>query len=167
MATAHHSLSDFDYKDVPNAKGWRFGIVVSEWNSEVTSKLQEGAIRTLIKFGASKNSIIVNYVPGAFELPLGCKFMISSEKPDAVIAIGCVIQGETKHFDYICDSVASGITRLNLDHSVPVIFGVLTTDNLEQALDRAGGKHGNKGDEAAVSAIKMVQLAQNSTELPF
>lgn len=136
----------------------RFGIVVADWNSEVTYSLLDGAVKTLKRHGVADNDIIVRHVPGTFEITLGAQWMAEYEDLDGVICLGCVIQGETPHFTYICEGVTRGITNLNLDYNIPFIFGVLTTLNLQQALDRAGGKHGNKGDEAAVTAIKMAAL---------
>jgi 6,7-dimethyl-8-ribityllumazine synthase len=136
----------------------RFGIVVSDWNHEVTSYLLEGAWETLKKHGATDNNIIIKHVPGSFELTLGAQFLAEYDDLDAIICLGCVIQGETPHFTYICQSVTQGITQLNLEYNIPFIFGVLTTHNLAQALARAGGEHGNKGDEAAVTAIRMAAL---------
>ncbi len=156
MATAN--LSDYDPGKVPGAHGMRFGIVVSDWNSEVTWSLLNGAVATLKKHGAENNDIIIKHVPGSFELTLGAQFMAEYEDLDAIICLGCVIQGETPHFTYICQGVTQGITQLNLEYNIPFIFGVLTTENMQQAVDRAGGKHGNKGDEAAVTAIKMAAL---------
>ncbi len=156
MATK--DLSQYDINSVPSAKKMRFGIVMAEWNIEVTSALKNGAVETLIKHGAEENNIVVKYVPGTFELPLGGQYFAEMDNVDAVILLGCVIQGETRHFDYICEAVSQGTKDLNLKYNKPFIFGVLTTDNQQQALDRAGGKHGNKGDEAAVTAIKMVAL---------
>nr|WP_233378585.1 6,7-dimethyl-8-ribityllumazine synthase [Maribellus sp. CM-23] len=138
-----------------------FGIVVAEWNWEITSALAEGAIDTLKKHGAAEENITVKYVPGTFELPLGGQFFAEMANVDAVILLGCVIQGETRHFDYICEGVTQGTKDLNLKYNKPFIFGVLTTNDEQQALDRAGGKHGNKGDEAAVTAIKMVGLQRS------
>ncbi len=158
MATNLKNLSDYDNSKVPNAETMKFGIVVSEWNGEITNALYQGAYKTLIKNGAKEKNIIVKTVPGSFELTSGAKFLAEYGKYDAVICIGCVIKGETPHFNYICNSVATGITELNLKYSVPFIFGVLTTDNIRQAEERAGGRHGNKGDEAAVTAIKMAAL---------
>ena len=151
-------LSDYDPGSLPDAGKMRFGIVVSDWNHEVTSALLEGAIRTLKKHGATENNIVIRHVPGSFELTLGAQFLAEYDDLDAVICLGCVIQGETPHFTYICQSVTQGITQLNLEYNIPFIFGVLTTLNLSQALARAGGEHGNKGDEAAVTAIKMAAL---------
>lgn len=156
MATK--DLSQYDINSVADAAHMRFGIVVAEWNFEVTGALANGAVETLQKHGAKDENILLKYVPGTFELPLGGQFFAEHENVDAIILLGCVIQGETRHFDYICEGVAQGTKDLNLKYNKPFIFGVLTTDNQQQALDRAGGKHGNKGDEAAVTAIKMVDL---------
>lgn len=160
MATQYKNLSTYDEKSVPSAKGMKFGIVVSEWNDKITYALRDGAVATLIKHGAAESDIAVASVPGSFELTLGAQLM-GQTNVDAVICLGCVIQGETPHFDYICQGVAYGITELNIKLNIPVIFGVLTTGNMQQAEDRAGGKHGNKGDEAAITAIKMVQLKKD------
>jgi 6,7-dimethyl-8-ribityllumazine synthase len=138
----------------------KFGIVVSDWNSEITFALLEGAVNTLIKHGTLRENIIVRHVPGSFELTFGAKHIAEEHDVDAVICLGCVIQGETPHFNYICQGVSMGITQLNIDYNLPFVFGVLTTSNLQQAKERAGGKHGNKGDEAAITAIKMVALNQ-------
>lgn len=156
MATAN--LSDYDPSRVPSAGEMRFGIVVSEWNNDITSALLDGAIKTLEKHEVTDINIIVKHVPGSFELTLGAQFIAEYEDVDAIICLGCVIQGETPHFNYICQGVTQGITQLNLDYNIPFIFGVLTTDNRQQALDRAGGKYGNKGSEAAITAIKMASL---------
>ena len=147
-----------ELQDVPSAEGMRFGIVVSDWNREVTSALEKGAIDTLRKQGATPENIKVCHVPGSFELPLGGQFLIESETFDAVILLGCVIQGETRHFDFVCQGVTQGTMDLNLKYNIPFLFGVLTTDNQQQALDRAGGKLGNKGAEAASAAIRMAML---------
>ena len=152
------NLSDFDPERVPSASEMRFGIVVSDWNSEITTKLLAGAVTTLKKFDTADNNIIVKHVPGSFELALGAQFIAEYDDVDAVICLGCVIQGETPHFTYICQGVTQGISQLNLDYNIPFVFGVLTTVNKQQALERAGGKHGNKGDEAAITAIKMAAL---------
>jgi 6,7-dimethyl-8-ribityllumazine synthase len=133
-------------------------IVVSEWNTEITGALLTAAIDTLKENGLTDDDIILRYVPGSFELPLGAKFMLENAEPDAVICLGCVIQGETRHFDFICDAVANGIMALSMEFNTPVIFGVLTPNDMQQAIDRAGGKHGNKGVEAAVTALKMIAL---------
>ena len=156
MATT--DLSYYDKTTIPNAKSFRFGIVVSEWNPEITENLHKGAIKTLIDCGATKENIISWDVPGSFELVYGCKKMIESQQLDAIIAIGNVIQGETKHFDFVCEGVTQGIVDLNIKHDVPVIFCVLTDNTKQQSLDRSGGKHGNKGIECAVAAVKMAAL---------
>lgn len=161
MATALKNLSDYDISSVASAEEMSFAIVVAEWNNDITEKLYEGAYTTLLKHGAKEENIIKKYVPGTFELTQGCKYMADYTEVDAVIGIGVVIQGETRHFDFICQGVTYGITELNLDYEVPFIFGVLTTDTHQQAIDRAGGKHGNKGDEAAVTAIKMVKMRRD------
>lgn len=158
MASSLKNLSSYDPDQVPDASEMKFGIVVSEWNEEVTGALAQGAVDTLKKHGCKEENIKVITVPGSFELTFGCRLMADKHALDAVIALGCVIQGETKHFDFICQGVTHGITELNLEYDIPFIFGVLTTNNQQQALDRAGGKHGNKGDEAAFTAIKMVGL---------
>ena len=156
MAT--RDLSDYDIHSVPSGDNMRFGIVVSEWNFQITSALAEGAVKMLKKHGVRDEDILVKYVPGSFELPLGAQYFAEMENVDAVILLGCVIQGETRHFDFICQGVTQGTVELNLKYNKPFIFGILTTENEQQALDRSGGKHGNKGDEAAVTAIKMVYL---------
>jgi 6,7-dimethyl-8-ribityllumazine synthase len=156
-------LSGYNPSLVPDASKMRFGIVVSDWNQEITHSLLEGALKTLKRHGATDNNIVVKHVPGSFELTLGAQFLAEYDDLDAIICLGCVIQGETPHFNYICQGVTYGITQLNLDYNIPFIFGVLTTLNMEQAADRAGGIHGNKGDEAAVTAIKMAAL-QRETE---
>ena len=158
MASSLKSLSDYSSKNVVDVSNRRFAIVVSEWNEEVTESLYTGAVETLTTHGAKPDNLIRVNVPGSFELSLGAQKMAQRKNIDAVICIGCVIQGETKHFDFICDAVANGITNVSLKYDKPVIFGVLTPDNQKQALDRAGGKHGNKGDEAAITAIKMLAL---------
>lgn len=158
MATALKNLSDYTPESIPNAKPYRFGIVVSEWNPEVTLALKDACLETLRKHGTPDDQLHVVFVPGSFELPLAAQIMLHQEVCDAVICLGCVIQGETRHFDFICQAVAAGIKDVNLEYNAPVIFGVLTTDNQQQALDRAGGKHGNKGVEAALAAIKMMHL---------
>ena len=160
MATANRNLSVYDKTTIPNAKHLRFGIVVSEWNSEITEGLYTGAFETLLDCGAVKENIVRLNVPGSFELVFGCKQMIKTEKVDAVIAIGSVIQGETKHFDFVCSATAHGIMDLNVQTDTPVIFCVLTDNTLLQAQERSGGKHGNKGAEAAVAAVRMAMLGK-------
>ena len=144
--------------NIPSAKEFNFGIVVSEWNPEITNALYEGAYSTLISHDALPNNITVKHVPGSFELTIGSQFMAEYTDVDVVICLGCIIQGETPHFDYICQSVSHGITQLNIEYNIPFIFGILTTNNYEQASERAGGKLGNKGEEAAIVAIKMAAL---------
>lgn len=158
MSTAGKNLSLFDKSSVPDASPFRFGIVVAEWNSEITEALYEGAFSALTECGALEENIMRLNVPGSFELTGGAKFLVENEKTDAVICLGCVIQGKTRHFDFICNSVSQGLIHLNIKYSIPFIFGVLTTDNKEQAKERAGGKYGNKGVEAAITAIKMAAL---------
>ena len=160
MATAFHNLSEYDFNSVPDASMMRFGIVVSEWKSNITGALLEGAVTTLKKHGAKEENILVQTVPGSFELTFGASQMIKSGKVDAVIAIGCVVRGDTPHFDYVCAGTTQGIAHLNATTDIPVIYGLITTNTMEQAEDRAGGKLGNKGDEGAITAIKMVHFKQ-------
>lgn len=155
MATKN--LSDFS-SPTPSADDMRIGIIVSEWNGEITNALLDGAVATLKANGCKEDNIIVRYVPGTYELAFGARLFAEYTYVDGVIALGCVIQGETKHFDFVCQGATMGINQVMLEWDIPVAFGVLTTDNLEQAIDRAGGKHGNKGDEAAATVIKMVHL---------
>lgn len=156
MATNLKSLSQYSEKNIVDISNKKFGIVVSEWNDQITESLFSAALETLLKHGAKKDNIYRKNVPGSFELTLGAQWLAELEEIDAVICLGCVIQGETRHFDFICDAVAHGITNVGLKYNKPVIFGVLTPDTMQQALDRAGGKHGNKGDEAAITAVKML-----------
>lgn len=163
MATEGNNLSQYDKDTIPNAKDFRFGIVVSEWNDEITEGLFQGAFDAWIENGVQKENIVRWNVPGSFELIYGCKKMQESfEMLDAVVAVGSVIQGETKHFDFVCEGVTQGIKDLNVQNDIPVIFCVLTDNNIEQSRDRSGGKHGNKGTEAAVAAIKMAQLRKDA-----
>ncbi|MEO5912086.1 MAG: 6,7-dimethyl-8-ribityllumazine synthase [Pelobium sp.] len=164
MATHLKNLSDFSHTSVPSAEPFRFGIVVASWNAEVTGSLYKGAYDSLIKHGAIEKNIISVEVAGSFELISGADLMMSKKDLDAIICLGCVIQGETRHFDFICNAVANGIAQVGIKYTKPVIFGVLTTDNQQQAVDRAGGKHGNKGDEAAITAIKMADLSHSLSE---
>lgn len=157
MSSAIKNLSVFE-SPVPTCEGMSFGIVVAEWNSQITGKLLEGAVGLLKKQGCNDKDIIIKHVPGTFELSLGSQLLCEHTDVDAVIALGCVIQGETRHFDFICQAVSEGVTKVALEYNTPVIFGVLTTNDSEQAQERAGGKHGNKGEEAAATAIKMVKL---------
>lgn len=158
MSSTHKNLSSIEGSEVPNAAPFRFAIVYSEWNSPITGALKQGAIDTLKQFGAQAENISLHAVPGSFELTLGAQYAAEFTDADAIICLGCVIQGETRHFDFICEAVAKGITDLNIKYNLPVIFGVLTPDTMQQASDRAGGKHGNKGSEAAITAIKMLGL---------
>ncbi|WP_282068479.1 6,7-dimethyl-8-ribityllumazine synthase [Olleya namhaensis] len=159
MATT--DLSAYDKASIPNGEQFRFGIVVSEWNGDITQGLLEGAKSTLLEHGVSPENIAVWDVPGSYELIYGCKKM-QNQRVDAVIAIGSVIQGETKHFDFVCEAVAQGIKDLNVIDETPVIFCVLTDNNKQQSIDRSGGKHGNKGVEAGVAALKMAALRHNA-----
>lgn len=161
MATVNHNLSEYDKNTIPNAKDFRFGIVVSEWNNTITDNLYKGTIETLAAHGVSSENIISWFVPGSYELIYGSKKM-QEQKVDAVIAIGCVIQGQTKHFDFVCEAVSQGIKDLNVLSDTPVIFCVLTDNEMQQSIDRSGGKHGNKGTEAAVAAIKMADLRKKA-----
>ena len=158
MATALHNLSSYEPNSVPDASNMIFGIVVSEWNREITDALLQGCVATLEKHGALPENIHVKTVPGSFELIYGAHQMTLNDGYDAVIILGSVIRGETPHFDYICEGVTAGIARLNATSSIPVVFGLLTTNDLQQAKDRAGGRLGNKGDECAVVAIKMAKF---------
>ncbi|NDP26034.1 MAG: 6,7-dimethyl-8-ribityllumazine synthase [Flavobacterium sp.] len=158
MATINKNLSDYDKNSIPSAKDFRFGIVVSEWNDTITEGLCLGAVQGLVENEVPLEHIIRWNVPGSFELVYGAKKMLQTQNVDAVIAIGCVIQGETKHFDFVCEAVSQGIKDLNVETDIPVIFCVLTDNTMQQSIDRSGGKHGNKGTEAAIAAIKMAYL---------
>lgn len=160
MASSLKNLSDYDPSIIPDGSPYKIAIVVSEWNEGITSALLEGAKKTLLKHGVKADNIIIRTVPGSFELSYGARILAEQNSPHAVICLGCVIQGETPHFDYICQGITHGITELNLDYEIPFIFGVLTTLNLQQAEDRCGGKHGNKGDEAAITALKMIHFSK-------
>ena len=161
MATAHTNLSEYDKELTPNASEMSFGIVVSEWNANITDNLLKGAYKALIDNGVLPANIIVKHTPGAYELPLAAQLLIENTKVDGVVAIGSVIQGETKHFDYVCEAVSQGIKDVNLKYGKPVAFCVLTDSTMQQGIDRSGGKHGNKGIECAVAAIKMVALKKS------
>ncbi|MDR2275912.1 MAG: 6,7-dimethyl-8-ribityllumazine synthase [Sphingobacterium sp.] len=160
MASSIKNLSDFSHIQVADASSFKFAIVVAQWNAEITGALLNGAISGLEKHGAKESNIEIIEVPGSFELTSGADLALRNQSFDAVICLGCVIQGETRHFDFICHAVANGVSNVGLKYNKPVIFGVLTTDNLQQALDRAGGKHGNKGEEAAITAIQMAAIAK-------
>ena len=168
MATKYHNLSAYNADELPNAdvlKRQRFAIAVADWNSEITYALLEGAYDTLVKHGVQENNIKVVHVPGTFELTYAANKLQQEQSYDAIIAIGCVIQGDTPHFDYICQGVSYGLSKLNADNFMdftkrkgPVIFSVLTTQTKQQAIDRAGGALGNKGVEGAITAIKMANI---------
>ena len=149
MATQHHSLSHFNKEEIPNCKSLKIALVVSQWNHLITNKLKEGAEKTLIECGLQEKNILVYHVPGSYELIFGAK-IAAKKNPDAIICLGSVIQGETKHFDFVCNAVSNGIKDLNINLDIPVIFGVLTDNNIEQAKNRSGGKYGNKGIESAI-----------------
>ncbi len=159
MATALKNLSSYNPSTVPHGSRMKFAVVVSEWNEEVTNALRDGAIDTLLKHGVKEENIIVRYVPGSFELVAGCRMVAENTDVDGVIAIGCVVRGDTPHFDYICQGVTQGLAQLNAQYPQPFIYGLLTTNNMQQAFDRCGGVFGNKGTECAITAIKMVDLA--------
>ena len=155
------NLSDYNPSTVPDGKDYRIGIIAAEWNPEVTDALLKGAVDTLLEHGVAEDRLIIRRVPGTFELSSAADIMLDSQYPDAVICIGCVIQGETRHFEFICQAVSQGITNVAIKHECPVIFIVLTTDTMQQALDRAGGKHGNKGIEGAITALKMLAFKES------
>ncbi|QBQ42605.1 6,7-dimethyl-8-ribityllumazine synthase [Sphingobacterium psychroaquaticum] len=160
MSSSLKNLSDFSHIKVGNAEGLKFAIVVSQWNAQVTGALLNGAIAGLVNHGAQESDIDIIEVPGSYELIAGADIGFRNPGFDAVICLGCIIQGETRHFDFICDAVGHGVANVGIKYNKPAIFGVLTTDNLEQALDRAGGKHGNKGEEAAITAIQMALISK-------
>ena len=162
MATENKNLSNYDKNTIPNAKDFRFGIVVSEWNEEITEGLFKGAESALLDCGTLAENIIRWNVPGSFELIYGAKKMIETQQVDCVITIGCVIKGETMHFEFVCEGVTQGIKDLNIQTDVPVIFCLLTDNTMQQSIDRSGGKHGNKGTEAAIAAIKMADLRRKA-----
>lgn len=158
MASTLKNLSVYDESNIPSAEGFVFGIVVSDWNAEITHALYEGCRQTLLKHGVKEDDLRTVQVPGSFELPVGAKILAGAKRFDAIICLGCVIKGETQHDEYINHAVAAGLTNLSIVSGIPCIFGLLTPNNMEQALDRAGGKHGNKGVEAAATAIRMAAL---------
>ena len=161
MIEKKKNLSDYDPASVPSGKGMKIGIVAAEWNPDVTNPMLEGAYDTLVQYGVDEDDIEVMRVPGTYELTYGAKMLLERTRCQAVICIGCVIQGETRHFDFICEAVSQGLTNLSLQNDAPVIFSVLTTNNMEQALARAGGQHGNKGVEGAVTCLKMLALGKD------
>jgi 6,7-dimethyl-8-ribityllumazine synthase len=161
MATIHRNLSEYDKNNIPNGADFKVGIVVSEWNDSITLNLLKGAKETLLENGVPEASILIRFVPGAFELPLGAQFMLDNTDVDGVIAIGVVIQGETKHFDFVCQGATQGIMNVNLEYNSPVTFCLLTDNNIQQSIDRSGGKHGNKGIECAIACMKMIELKKS------
>jgi 6,7-dimethyl-8-ribityllumazine synthase len=158
MATAYKNLSSYDTNELPDASKMRIGVVVAEWNGNITEKLLTGAVETLEKQHVSADNILVSRVPGTFELTYAAQQISKYGHVDGVIVLGCVVRGETPHFDYVCDGVTQGITQLNATQEIPIVFGILTTENMQQAEDRAGGKYGNKGDESAICVIKMIDF---------
>ena len=158
MATANRNLSEYNKEFIPNGADFIVGIVVSEWNEKITLKLLAGAKQTFLDNGVKENNIHVRFVPGAFELPLGCQFMCEKGEVDGIVAIGVVIQGETKHFDFVCEGATQGIKDVNLKYNLPIAFCVLTDNTEQQSIDRSGGKHGNKGIECAIACMKMIEL---------
>ena len=161
MATENKNLSNYNKEEIPNGADFKIGIVVSEWNYDITRNLLKGAKDALLDNGVLEENIIVKHVPGAFELPLGCQFMLEADDDlDGVVAIGCVIQGETKHFDFVCQGATQGIMRVNMEYNTPVSFCLLTDTTKQQSIDRSGGKHGNKGTECAVACMKMIGLQE-------
>ena len=164
MATALRNLSNYIQEEIPNGAGFKIGIVVSEWNDSITLNLLEGARSALKDNGVHEEDILVHFVPGAFELPLGAQFMCEYANIDGAIAIGVVIQGETRHFDFVCDGATQGIKDVNLKYNIPVAFCLLTDNTLQQSIDRSGGIHGNKGVECAVACLKMVALKKSFSE---
>ena len=163
MATAQHNLSIYDPTSVPSGAGLRFALVVSEWNHAITDALRQGARETLLRHGVNEADIVERWVPGSFELAAGAQFLLESGSLDGVICLGSVVRGETPHFDFVCQGTTQGIMAVGLKFSRPVIFGVLTDDTLQQAQDRSGGKHGNKGIDCAVAALKMAALRSSVT----
>ena len=161
MATVDRNLSEYNKDLIPDGSQFKIGIVISEWNSQITENLAKGAIDTLITNQVKSDNINVRYVPGTFELPLGAQYLCEYLDLDGVIAIGTVIQGETKHFDYVCEGATKGLTDVNLKYNIPVSFCVLTDNNIQQSIERSGGKHGNKGVECAVACLKMIALKKD------
>lgn len=162
MSSASQSLSHYDNNSLSSAKGMGFAVIVSQWNQKITFSLRDACVDTLLKYGAKKEDIDIFSVPGSFELSTAAAHFARSNKYSAIICLGCVIQGETKHFNYICSAISNGITQVGVQNLKPCIFGVLTCDTQQQALDRSGGKYGNKGVEAAATAIEMANLFKNN-----
>ncbi len=163
MATHLKNLSDFSHIEISSARTLRFAILKAQWHANITNALQKGAYESLKEHGALDEDIINISVPGSYELISAANMLLESEQVDAIICLGCVIQGETPHFDFICDAVANGLSNVSIKHNKPIIFGVLTTHTLQQAFDRSGGAHGNKGEEAAIAAIQMANLQRELT----
>ena len=163
MATFSVNLSEFDSNSIPDGSSYKISLVVSEWNESITNSLKQAAFDTLVSSKVNPKNIKIIYVPGSFELIYGAK-LAQEKNPNAVIVIGSIIKGETKHFDFICEAVTKGIKDLNIQNKVPVIFCVLTDNNLKQAQDRSGGKYGNKGVESAIAALKMAQLRDKESK---
>ena len=161
MATIHRNLSEYSKDSIPNGADFKVGIVVSEWNEKITLNLLKGAKETLLKHGVLESNIMIRFVPGAFELPLGAQLMLDHTQMDGVIAIGVVIQGETKHFDFVCQGATQGLIQVNLEYNSPVAFCLLTDNDIQQSIDRSGGKHGNKGVECAIACMKMIELKKS------
>jgi len=161
VATALKNLSDYNKENIPNGADFKVGIVVSEWNDTITNNLFEGAKQALLDNGVSQSNILVRYVPGAFELPLASQFMLDNTDVDGVVAIGVVIQGETKHFDFVCQGTTQGLMNVMLEYNSPVAFCLLTDNNIQQSIDRSGGIHGNKGIECAIACLKMIALKKS------
>ena len=162
MATSEKNLSHFDKDSIPDASKMIIGIVVSEWNSDITGNLLKGAKETLKELNVNPENIYIHYVPGTFELPLGAQYLLEHTDAQGVIALGSVIQGETKHFDFVCDGATNGIMNVGIKYNKPVILGVLTDNTMQQAIDRSGGKHGNKAVECAIACIKMIALKKKN-----
>lgn len=161
MATIHRNLSEYNKEFIPNGADFKVGIVVSEWNEKITLNLLKGAKEALIDNGVKEENILVRFVPGAFELPLGAQLVAENTDVDGIVTIGVVIQGETKHFDFVCDGATQGIKDVNLKYNLPVSFCLLTDNNIQQSIDRSGGKHGNKGVECAIACLKMIELKKS------
>ncbi|MFT5601127.1 MAG: 6,7-dimethyl-8-ribityllumazine synthase [Flavobacteriales bacterium] len=163
MATSSKDLSYYDASKIPSGKGMRIGILVSEWNENITFGLRDGAITALKDCGVTENDIIVKLVPGSFELPLAAQYLLKRDDIDGVVCLGSVVQGETKHFDFVCQGTTDGVMNVSLKYNKPAIFGVLTDNTMQQGIDRSGGKHGNKGIECAIACIKMIHLKNTLT----
>lgn len=161
MATALKNLSDYNKENIPNGADFKVGIVVSEWNESITNNLFEGAKKALLENGVPESNILVRHVPGAFELPLASQLMLDNTDVDGVVAIGVVIQGETKHFDFVCQGTTQGLMNVMLEYNSPVAFCLLTDNNIQQSIDRSGGIHGNKGIECAIACLKMIALKKS------